>query len=230
MVCLLAWSGEPDRFFAIAGALSWVVTDAPSREILIRAARPCGFAMVRERLSWAAVHPDRQRRHWQGPSGYETIRGLYRESKVPILEMAHDSPPWLGMVGKYPRDDLVPSPANTLDPNGKLDLERVRRTSVSMNHSVTHNTLEISDLYVLTPRAVPRAGKAVGGWMLFCEWVVLIESSSRTFLPAVSKYNEMKSAAVSRLDCWKGKSLSCACPGNSGGSPELTCFCIRPSC
>ncbi len=64
MVCLPAWSGEPDLFFPMDGALSWLVTDAPSREMLIRVARRCGIAMVRERLSWAAVHPDRQRRDW----------------------------------------------------------------------------------------------------------------------------------------------------------------------
>ena len=35
VVCLPAWRDEPDRFFAIDGALSWLVTDASSRETLI---------------------------------------------------------------------------------------------------------------------------------------------------------------------------------------------------
>ena len=104
VVCLPAWNDEPDHFFAIDGALSWLVTDASSREMLIRAAHRIGIAMVRERLSWGAVNPDRERWDWQGTRGYDTIRNVYRKAQVPILEMAHDSPHWLGLVGKYPHD------------------------------------------------------------------------------------------------------------------------------
>jgi hypothetical protein len=104
VVCLQPGLEEPDRFFAIDGALSWLVTDASSRDRLIEAAHRMGIAMVRERLSWGAVHPEPRRWEWQGTRGYDTIREVYRKSQVPILEMAHDSPRWLGLVGKYPRD------------------------------------------------------------------------------------------------------------------------------
>ena len=41
------------------------------------------------------------------------------------------------------------STANTPDPNGRLDLESVRRISLGMNHAVDENVLEVSDLYVV---------------------------------------------------------------------------------
>jgi len=109
VVCLPPWSDEPDRFFAIDGALSWLVTDASTRETLIEAAHRIGIAMVRERLSWGAVHPEPQRWEWQVGRGYDTIRNVYSKTRVPILEMAHDSPRWLGLVGKYPRDLVAAS-------------------------------------------------------------------------------------------------------------------------
>jgi hypothetical protein len=63
VVSLPQWKGDPDPFFAIDGALSWLERDASSREELILTARRCGIAMVRERLSWAVINTDR----WQRP-------------------------------------------------------------------------------------------------------------------------------------------------------------------
>ena len=104
VVSLPEWKGDPDPFFAIDAGLSWLERNASRREELILTARRCGIAMVRERLSWADINSDRQQWNWQGRAGYEAIRRFYRDSRVPILEMAHDSPSWLGRVGKYPRD------------------------------------------------------------------------------------------------------------------------------
>jgi hypothetical protein len=104
VVSLPQWKGDPDPFFAIDGALSWLERDASRREELILTARRCGIAMVRERLSWAVINSDQGRWDWEGRAGYEAIRRFYRSSGVPILEMAHDSPSWLGRVGIYPRD------------------------------------------------------------------------------------------------------------------------------
>ncbi len=104
VVCLPEWRGEPDPFFAIDGALSWLERDASRREELILIARRCGIAMIRERLSWGDVNSGPRQWNWEGGAGYEAIRRLYRSSGLPILEMAHDSPSWLGRVGKYPRD------------------------------------------------------------------------------------------------------------------------------
>ena len=45
--------------------------------------------------------------------------------------------------------DLVPSGANAPDPDGRLDLAKVRRISIGLNSKARRNTLEVSDLYVL---------------------------------------------------------------------------------
>ena len=60
--------------------------------------------MVRERLSWGAINSAQQHWNWEDGNRYETLRRFYRSNGVPILEMAHDSPAWLGRVEKYPRD------------------------------------------------------------------------------------------------------------------------------
>jgi hypothetical protein len=106
VLSLPAWKGKPDPFFAIDGGLSWLVSDISSRQSLIAAARRCGVSMIRERLSWSAVNPERNRWDLDGPARYDSLRQFYRQSGVPILELAHDSPRWLGRVGKYPHDLL----------------------------------------------------------------------------------------------------------------------------
>ncbi len=60
--------------------------------------------MVRERLTWGAVHPAGDRWDWQGPVAFDTLRRTYQKHGVQVLEMAHDAPIWLGRVGKYPAD------------------------------------------------------------------------------------------------------------------------------
>jgi Glycosyl hydrolase catalytic core len=104
VVCLPAWKGKPDAFFAIDGGLSWLVPESTRREQLIEAARRCGVSLIRERLSWSAVSPDRDHWNLDGSARYDSLRRFYRASGMPILELAHDSPRWLGHVGKYPRD------------------------------------------------------------------------------------------------------------------------------
>ncbi|MGC8638857.1 MAG: hypothetical protein ACP5XB_03135 [Isosphaeraceae bacterium] len=104
VVCLPAWKGKPDPFFAIDGGLSWLVSEPSRREQLIEAARGCGVAMIRERLSWSAVNPGQDRWNLEGRPRYDSLRQFYRQSGLPILELAHDSPGWLGHVRKYPHD------------------------------------------------------------------------------------------------------------------------------
>jgi len=104
VVAMPACAGPPDPFFAIDGALSWLVKDDTLREGLILAARRSGIGMIRERLTWAAVHPAAGRWDWEGAVRFDTLRGLYRQHAVKVLEMAHDAPAWLGRVGKYPAD------------------------------------------------------------------------------------------------------------------------------
>lgn len=95
-----------DPFFCIDGALSWLVRDDAVREGLVRAAQRGGIRMVRERLSWGAVHPAEKRWDWEGPVHFDTLRRTYAKHGVEVLEMAHDAPRWMGRSGVYP-DNLV---------------------------------------------------------------------------------------------------------------------------
>ncbi len=104
VVALPAWPGPADPFFAVDGALSWLVKEDAIRQGLIRSAGRSGIGMIRERLTWAAVHPAAERWDWEGPVRFDTLRRTYRQHGVQVLEMAHDAPPWLGRVGKYPAD------------------------------------------------------------------------------------------------------------------------------
>jgi len=105
VVALPAWKGEADPFFSIDGALSWLVRDDAVREGLIQAARRSGIRMVRERLTWGAVHPTPDRWDWETGARYDTLRRTYSGQGVEVLEMAHDGPRWMGHVGpRYPED------------------------------------------------------------------------------------------------------------------------------
>lgn len=49
--------------------------------------------------------------------------------------------------------DLVHSSANAPDPNGRLDLDQVRRISIGMNTKAVENVLEVSDLILVSGKA-----------------------------------------------------------------------------
>jgi hypothetical protein len=104
IVALPAWQGEAAPFFSIDGALSWLVPDDGVREGLVQAARRMGIRMIRERLTWGAVHPERDRWDEQTTHRFETLRRACAKHGVEVLEMAHDGPGWMGRVGKYPQD------------------------------------------------------------------------------------------------------------------------------
>jgi hypothetical protein len=104
LIVLPACQGKPDAFFAVDGALSWLVRDDAVRESLIKVAKRSGISMVRERLSWAGIHPGPGKWDWDGGARYDKLRGEYERSNLPILEMAHDAPAWPGRVAKYPQD------------------------------------------------------------------------------------------------------------------------------
>lgn len=94
-----------DPFFAIDGALSWLVRDSDLREGLVQAARRSGIGMIRERLTWGAVHPAPDRWNWQAGMQFDTLRRTCARHGVEVLEMAHDAPAWMGRVGpRYPSD------------------------------------------------------------------------------------------------------------------------------
>lgn len=105
IAALPAFSGDRDPFFAIDSAMSWLVRDDRSkREGLLTVLRRCGIGMSRERLAWRAISPSSDRWNWDTADGYETLRQAAAERGVEVLEMCHDTPRWLGLVGKYPAD------------------------------------------------------------------------------------------------------------------------------
>jgi hypothetical protein len=95
---------RPAEFFCIDSAMSWLVAEDATRQGLIRVLRRSGISMSRERFSWAAVHASRGEWQWETSSRYEAIRKEYDSVGVPILEMCHDAPSWMGQVGKYPQN------------------------------------------------------------------------------------------------------------------------------
>jgi hypothetical protein len=104
IVALPAWQGQAEAFFAIDGALSWLVRDDAVREGLIRVAKRSGIRMIRERLSWGAVQPAADRCDWETPARFDTLRHTCAKLGVEVLEMAHDGPAWMGRVAVFPQD------------------------------------------------------------------------------------------------------------------------------
>lgn len=106
IVALKPAEGPADPFFAVDAAMSWLVRDDGVREGLVKALRRSRIGMSRERLTWRAVHPAADQWDWETPVRFDTLRRAYQRHGVEVLEMFHDSPAWMGLVGKYP-DDLV---------------------------------------------------------------------------------------------------------------------------
>jgi hypothetical protein len=110
VVALPAFSGTPDAFFCIDSAMSWLVKDDTTRNGLIHVLRRSGISMSRERFSWSQINPVGRDWQWESDSRYDLIRRRYAANGIPVLEMCHDAPSWMGRVGKYP-DDLVEAAA-----------------------------------------------------------------------------------------------------------------------
>ncbi len=106
VVSLPAFQGKPDPFFAIDGALSWLVGDDAMREGLVKSAKRCGIGMIRERLTWGAVESKEGAFQWETDRRYEKLRNVFKANDVEVLEMFHDAPAWTGKIEKYP-DDLI---------------------------------------------------------------------------------------------------------------------------
>ncbi|MDO4629989.1 MAG: hypothetical protein Q4C70_12475 [Planctomycetia bacterium] len=102
-----------DPFFAIDGAMSWLVAKQDmdqKRDELAQIARRSGIAMIRERLSWNEcqsatgtenIQPE-PRRH------YDSCRKMIQRQGVEVLELCHDAPKWMEKTGnRYPKDFLT---------------------------------------------------------------------------------------------------------------------------
>lgn len=108
------WSrpaGEPppDGFMSIDTAISWLAKPEARPALIGNLRHVIGAGgMARERLSWNAIRPAEARVEWGTARSYEATRRLYADAGIPVLEMFHDAPVWMGRAqkGKFP-DDLI---------------------------------------------------------------------------------------------------------------------------
>lgn len=94
-----SFSGKTDPFFCIDAALGCLVQKnsvAPARESLIRVLKRSGVAMARERLGWDELNPAADKWNWEGSWDYDTLRKQYTRIGVPVLEMFHITPQYIG--------------------------------------------------------------------------------------------------------------------------------------
>lgn len=93
-----------DAFFAIDGALSWLVQDDTLREGIVKLARKSGIGMVRERFRLSSLAKAPGVFDWEANNRYETLRKTYKKHGVEIQELFHDAPAWMGKTKVYPKD------------------------------------------------------------------------------------------------------------------------------
>ncbi|MDO4587143.1 MAG: hypothetical protein Q4C95_07590 [Planctomycetia bacterium] len=93
-----------DSFFAIDGALSWLVSEDEIREQLIKIARKVGIITLRERLSWNHIEPEQGKFDFDAAKQYQQLRFVCANYEMPVLELFHDAPSWMKKVEKYPHN------------------------------------------------------------------------------------------------------------------------------
>ncbi|AHF89781.1 glycosyhydrolase [Opitutaceae bacterium TAV5] len=99
----------PDGFLSIDTAMSWLTKPEARPALVGNLPHVIGTGgLARERLSWNAIRPAEVRPEWETVRSYESTRRLYAAAGVPVLEMFHDAPVWMGRAqkGKFP-DDLI---------------------------------------------------------------------------------------------------------------------------
>jgi len=75
---------------------------------------------------------------WEGDNG---VGYLTQQTLIPADGKWHTA----GIVFR----EFECSGANVADPNGRLDLDKVRRIAIGFNSETAENTLELSDVYVI---------------------------------------------------------------------------------
>ncbi|WP_165064927.1 hypothetical protein [Paludisphaera rhizosphaerae] len=88
--------GDPDPFFAMDAAMSWLVRDDQTRDELIAFARGVGLSMIRERMTWNAIQPAPDRWDWEAGSRFERLQHSYHAAGIPFWRWAMMLPDGLG--------------------------------------------------------------------------------------------------------------------------------------
>ena len=100
-------SEKRDTFFAIDGALSWLVRRDDLREGMIKLCKRSGIGMVRERFRFAGVAHEEGKFNWNGGSNYDLLREMYKKHGIEVLDLFHDVPEWMGRIKVFPKDLLA---------------------------------------------------------------------------------------------------------------------------
>ncbi|MDO4557552.1 MAG: glycosyl hydrolase [Planctomycetia bacterium] len=111
--CFVLSEPSTNPYLCVDGALSWLTSDPVLRAEMIRLAKKSGIAIIRDRISTRDLFPTREtltenRPLWNGGEQsvrkYDTLRQMFVQNEIPVLDMGHDTPDWTGRVGKYPAD------------------------------------------------------------------------------------------------------------------------------
>ncbi|MEA3206982.1 MAG: hypothetical protein QOE70_39 [Chthoniobacter sp.] len=85
-----------DPFFCLDAGLSWLELNPDRRAALVKIAARCGIAMSRERLGLGSVNPEKGKFDWESRRLFGSLRKMYADSKVPILEILEGGGKYLG--------------------------------------------------------------------------------------------------------------------------------------
>jgi len=99
-----------DGFMSVDTAISWL-TKPVQRPALIKnlSSMVRSNGMARERLSWNQINPQPGVWDWETKRQYDSTRSRYKALGIPVLEMFHSSPNWLGSAqdGTFPDDHVA---------------------------------------------------------------------------------------------------------------------------
>ncbi|MBI4976860.1 MAG: hypothetical protein HZC28_05225 [Spirochaetes bacterium] len=83
---------EPDPFFGMDPVLTWIERRPAYRKLLVSVMSRCGIAIARERIAVGHIHSNLDSWDWNRNSQYEDLRGMYKEYRIPVLDVIHGAP------------------------------------------------------------------------------------------------------------------------------------------
>jgi hypothetical protein len=101
-----------DPFFCMDSGLSWLELNPQRRSALVKILARCGIAMSRERLGLGAVNALKGRFNWEcGDRAFDSMRKIYAEYKVPVLELLDGRSSHHGVILESPYPQNLPEMA-----------------------------------------------------------------------------------------------------------------------
>ena len=101
VVSLEPHAGPPDPFFCIDAGLTWLEQNRTQRDGLVKIMARSGLSVVRERTE-SVFTAKLGSYNWEGAKGGESLRKLYRENNLKILEILGAGAGNFGMVKGQP--------------------------------------------------------------------------------------------------------------------------------